>query len=82
MNGFWIRIAPHGHVRGCADAELVGLLVEDAHKEFTPLVADRRREAAEGWRHELLTPAEWDERAKPCLLHTCDHVTAEAQGVA
>ncbi|MEU3613420.1 hypothetical protein ABZ725_14050 [Streptomyces sp. NPDC006872] len=73
MAGFWIRIDPQGCVTGSVREDYIGALAEDAHREFTPRVADRRREAAEGWRHELVSPAEFDARAKPCLLRQCDH---------
>jgi hypothetical protein len=70
---FWIRIRPGGHVEGSVLADAVGQLQEDAHREFTPRVADRRREAAEGWRHELVNPGEWDRRALLCLRGQCNH---------
>jgi len=73
VNGFWIRISPSGHVAGSVHEDFVGQLAEDAHKEFTPRVADRRREAAEGWRHELVGRAEWDRRALNCLRGKCQH---------
>jgi hypothetical protein len=73
MAGFWIRINPQGCVYGSVAEEYVGPLAEDAHKEFTPRVADRRREAAQGWRHELVGRTEWERRAKPCLLGACQH---------
>ncbi|KIF66247.1 hypothetical protein HY68_36675 [Streptomyces sp. AcH 505] len=71
--GFWIRIAPNGCVAGSALEEYVGPLAEDAHKEFTPRVADRRREAREGYRHELVNREEYDRRAHPCLTGKCQH---------
>jgi hypothetical protein len=70
---FWIRINPQGCVEGSALGDYVGPLAEDAHKEFTPRVRDRRREAAEGYRHELVAHAEWKQRAEPCLLGRCQH---------
>ncbi|MGW7597300.1 hypothetical protein [Streptomyces antimycoticus] len=70
---FWIRIGPNGCVTGSVLEAAVGPLAEDAHKEFTPRVKDRRREAAEGWRHELVSHAEWKERAEPCFMGTCQH---------
>lgn len=73
MSGFWIRIAPTGCVYGSVLEEYVGPLAEDAHKEFTPKLADRRREAAEGWRHELVGRDEWKRRAESCLRNQCDH---------
>ncbi|HEY9372843.1 hypothetical protein [Streptomyces sp.] len=72
---FWIRINPQGCVVGSALGEYVGPLAEDAHKEFTPKVADRRREAAEGYRHELVGHAEWKQRAELCLRGKCQHRT-------
>lgn len=71
--GFWIRIAPNGCVFGSVLENAVGPLAEDAHKEFTPRVADRRREAAQGWRHELVGREEWKRRAEPCLRGQCGH---------
>lgn len=70
---FWIRINPRGCVVGSALGEYVGPLAEDAHKEFTPRVRDRRREAAEGYRHELVGHTEWKQRAESCLRGTCEH---------
>jgi hypothetical protein len=75
---FWIRINPQGCVEGSALGEYVGPLVEDAHKQFTPRVRDRRREAAEGYRHELVGHDEWRQRAEPCLLGQCQHRKAAA----
>lgn len=70
---FWIRINPHGCVEGSALGKYVGQLAEDAHKQFTPPVRDRQREAAEGYRHELVGHGEWKQRAEPCLLGECSH---------
>jgi hypothetical protein len=70
---FWIRISPPGCVTGSVLEEFVGPLAEDAHKEFTPRIADRRREAREGWRHELIGHAEWVRRAQPCISGRCHH---------
>ncbi|MEU5477525.1 hypothetical protein [Streptomyces mirabilis] len=75
---FWIRINPQGCVEGSALGDYVGSLVEDAHKQFTPRVRDRRREAAEGYRHELVGHAEWKQRAEPCLRGQCQHQKAGA----
>jgi hypothetical protein len=72
---FWIRINPQGCVEGSALGEYVGPLVEDAHKQFTPRVRDRRREASEGYRHELIGHDEWKRRAEACLLGKCQHRT-------
>jgi hypothetical protein len=56
----------------------VGLLPDDAHREFTPKVADRRREAAAGWRHELVDRARWDAEVVQCLRGRCTHTTETA----
>lgn len=71
--GFWIRITPAGCVTGSVHTDTVGHLAEDAHREFTPLIANRRREAAEGYRYELVDSAEWSRRARPCLKNRCNH---------
>jgi len=76
---FWIRITPAGCVTGSVLEEYVGPLAEDAHKEFTTRVADRRREAREGWKHELVGHAEWVRRAEPCISGRCDHVAGSAK---
>lgn len=73
---FWVRYNPAGCAEGSALAEYVGPLAEDAHKQFTPKVKDRRREAAEGYRHELLGSEEWTAKARPCLIGECEHRTA------
>lgn len=73
MKEFWIRLDPSGCATGSVRTDSVGLLPEDAHKEFTPKVADRRREAQAGWRHELVDHAGFD-AVKPCLRGRCDHV--------
>lgn len=70
---FWIRINPQGCVTGSVLESSVGPLAEDAHKEFTTRVADRRREAGEGWRHELVSHGEWIQRAEPCISGRCQH---------
>lgn len=73
---FWVRYDPKGHAEGSLLAGMVGPLAEDAHKHFTPRVRDRRREAAEGYTHLLLTSDEWDTKARPCLLGDCGHYPA------
>lgn len=70
---FWIRINPAGCITGSVLESHVGPLAEDAHKEFTPRIADRRREASTGWRHELIDHAEWMRRAEPCISGRCNH---------
>ena len=82
MGGFWIRINPQGCVTGSAREEYIGPLAEDAHKEFTPRVADRRREAAKGWRHELVGHEEWRRRAEECLRGRCNHASYQGRSVA
>ncbi|MEU6925505.1 hypothetical protein [Streptomyces sp. NPDC046631] len=76
---FWIRINPAGCVTGSVLGNYVGPLVEDAHKEFTPRIADRRKEAATGWRHELIGHDEWTRRAQPCLTGRCQHRQATGE---
>lgn len=77
MSGFWLRIDPSGCVDGSVREDTVGQLAEDAHRVFTPHVADRRREAAAGWRHELVDGAGFD-AIEPCLYGRCEHGKATA----
>lgn len=76
---FWIRINPHGCVTGSVRADFIGLLQDDAHKEFTPRIADRRREAREGWKHELIDHEEWTRRAEPCIRGRCGHLAGNGK---
>jgi hypothetical protein len=77
MSGFWLRIDPAGCVDGSVREDAVGQLAEDAHKVFTPRVVDRRREAAAGWRVELVDRARFD-AIRPCLYGRCEHGRATA----
>lgn len=71
---FWIRIDPDGCVTGSVyPSALTADTAAAAHKEFTSRVADRRRETAQGWRHERIGRDEWQRRARPCLTGTCTH---------
>lgn len=71
---FWIRINPAGCVTGSVyPSALKTDTTDGAHKEFTPRAADRRRETAEGWRHERVDGDEWNRRAKPCFTGHCRH---------
>ena len=61
---------------GCAHGSLLGdahSRADDAHREFTPRQRDRDRQTRQGWRVELLTGEQWDQRARRCLLGRCDH---------
>ncbi|WP_333745545.1 hypothetical protein [Streptomyces sp. IBSBF 2950] len=69
----WVRFDPRGCAQSSSYVDRVGALAEDAHKVFVPKVADRRREASEGWTLERLTKTQWRERARPCFKGTCTH---------
>lgn len=73
---FGIRIDPAGHIEGSTYAGQFDT-TDKVHKIWTPKAADRRRETAEGWRHEILSHAEWKRRAEPCLRGECQHDDAE-----
>ncbi len=73
LTGHWIRITPAGHVASSLPVAEVGVFQDDAHRHFTPLIDDRRREARDGWKHELISHDEWLQRAQPCLTGQCDH---------
>ncbi len=72
---FWVLVSPSG----CAYSSTHGdsaMDAETAHQLFTRLKRLRDRETRQGWSVQLLTPAQWDERAKPCLLVKCQHQKA------
>lgn len=52
---FWLRFDPSGCAHGSVRVEYVGLLPDDAHKEFTPKIADRRRRPPRAGGTNLLT---------------------------
>jgi hypothetical protein len=78
---FGVRFNPDGCAEGSTYAGRFDTS-DKIHKEFATRAADRRRESAEGWRHEVLSHDEWRQSAEPCLLGQCEHrlsvVTAEA----
>ncbi|MER5302201.1 hypothetical protein ABT039_22460 [Streptomyces lasiicapitis] len=70
----WVRFDP----AGCAHSSIyvaAAPLAEDAYKRAVPKLADRRREANQGWTLERLTKQQWRERAMPCFKGTCSHPT-------
>ncbi|MER7151212.1 hypothetical protein [Streptomyces lydicus] len=69
---FWILASPTGCVYSSTHGD-TAVDAETAHQLFTRLKRDRDREARQGWTVQLLTPAQWDEQAKPCLLVKCQH---------
>lgn len=75
-NDHWVHFSPDGCAQSSSYVAEVGPLAEDAYKRIVPKVADRRREAAEGWTIERLSKAAWRERAKPCFRGQCTHQAA------
>lgn len=71
----WARFSP----AGCAHSSAAGdeaLTAEDAHRQFQPRQRDRDRETRTGWTVQLLSRAQWKERAASCFYGTCAHRTA------
>ncbi|MEV1040398.1 hypothetical protein AB0J01_27665 [Streptomyces sp. NPDC050204] len=75
-NDHWVRFDPAGCAHSSTLVDEAGPLAEDAYRKVVPKVADRRREAAEGWTMVRLTKGEWRERAKPCFTGECSHRAA------
>ena len=77
---FWVRFNPDGCAEGSTYAvsgnEVIGT-PEQAHQRFEHRQRDRAREIRQGYRHELLTHAQWDDQARACLLGQCGHRTAK-----
>jgi hypothetical protein len=71
----WVRYAPNG----CATGSHYGdafTSPEAAAAHFTPGRRDREREHTRGVRYRLVSPDEWRDTVKPCLLDECSHQTA------
>jgi hypothetical protein len=69
---FWIRVNPQGCVVGSCIGECAAT-PEQAHKEFTTRAAERAKETRQGYTHRLVTKAEWDATARPCITGRCEH---------
>jgi hypothetical protein len=72
---YWVRFNPHGCAVSSCTVDFAGPLESDAHRMFTPKVADRRREAAEGWWMGKVDQDGLDELV-PCLRGRCKHRAA------
>jgi hypothetical protein len=73
---FGIRIDPSGCVIGSTYAGQHDT-ADKIHRQFTPGAADRHREREQGWRHEVITHAEWKARAEACVSGECEHHAKE-----
>lgn len=69
---FIIRVNPNGCVEGSTRVSST-TTIEDAHKKWTPRIADRRREHAAGWQHMMVNGTQWRQQAGPCLHGECTH---------
>ncbi|MEU2453820.1 hypothetical protein ABZ605_27555 [Streptomyces sp. NPDC012765] len=72
----WVRLDPAGCAHSSAGATGALVLGEDAYRWFVPKLADRRREAAEGWTLNRVTHEDWDARYRLCLRSACAHQAA------
>ncbi|MER6253679.1 hypothetical protein ABT224_20215 [Streptomyces sp. NPDC001584] len=72
----WVRLDPAGCAHSSAYVNEAGALAEDAYRRFVPKLADRRREAAEGWALVRLTHEDWLTQCGPCFYGTCTHQAA------
>ncbi|MFJ2752748.1 hypothetical protein [Streptomyces sp. NPDC087297] len=69
----WVRLDPAGCAHSSAYVDEAGALAEDAYRRFVPKLADRRREAADGWTLVRLTHQNWLTQCGPCFYGTCTH---------
>ncbi|MFD6534871.1 ASCH domain-containing protein [Streptomyces goshikiensis] len=72
----WVRLDPAGCAHSSVPATGTFVLGEDAHRWFVPKLADRRREAAEGWTLNRVTHEDWVTRYRDCFRSTCAHQAA------
>ncbi|MEU0098186.1 hypothetical protein [Streptomyces sp. NPDC006267] len=73
---FWVRANRVGCAVSSVRPDLYSELIatpERAQREFSPTKRQRAADAKHGMQHLLLSPVQWAERAKPCLVGRCDH---------
>jgi hypothetical protein len=68
----WVRYEPNG----CATGSLLG--DETAATTFTRARRDREREHRRGVRYRLVSPDQWRDTVRACLLGECTHQTRPA----
>ncbi|MFE6500729.1 hypothetical protein [Kitasatospora sp. NPDC057738] len=71
----WVRYEPNG----CATGSLLGdeaTSPESAAATFTTVRRDRERAHRRGVRYRLVSPDEWRDTVRACLLGECTHRTA------
>ncbi|MFF7329728.1 hypothetical protein [Streptomyces sp. NPDC008150] len=77
----WVLFGPND----CAYASEYGdaaVDAEQAHKNLRPYKRERDREIQQGYRIELLSKAQWHERASDCFRGTCTHLPRSRKAVA
>ncbi|GAA2838218.1 hypothetical protein RMN57_13020 [Kitasatospora sp. CM 4170] len=77
----WVRYEPNG----CATGSALGTTAtspEQAAAEFEPVRRNREREHRRGVRYRLVSPDQWRDTVKPCLLGECNHVTQTTRPAA
>lgn len=77
----WVRYDPNG----CATSSLPGDTAtspEAAATRITPVRRDREREHRRGVRYRLVSPDQWRDTVKPCLLGECAHARQATQPAA
>lgn len=72
----WVRLDPTGCAHSSSYVKDTGPLAEDAHRSFVPRLADRRREAVQGWTLLRVTNEDWVDQYGPCFYRTCAHQAA------
>ncbi|MGW3072330.1 hypothetical protein [Kitasatospora sp. NPDC001132] len=70
----WVRYDPDGCATG-SDSGTVATSPEAAAAEFEPVRWDREREHRRGVRYRLVSPDEWRDTVRACLLGECAHQT-------
>lgn len=69
----WLWLNPVGHVCGSVMADVTPT-ADAAHAEFESDSRDRARQLSWGFTIELIPLAEFEARARPCMLNECGHV--------
>lgn len=73
---FWVRANSEGCAVGSVRPDLGEELIatpQQAQREWSSTKRQQAKDEKHGMQHLLLSPQQWDEQAKPCLLGCCSH---------
>lgn len=76
VNCFWVRVNAVGCAVGSVRPDLYADLIatpQQAQREWSSTKRQQAKDEKHGMQHLLLSPKQWNEQAKPCLVGRCGH---------